>query len=96
MVHFAHICAYGVEMVKGKYSEIFDKVLVCLCNRIKFQHTEFLSHIWTLLTPIGWDKVQDGSFAYSSLDYLTERFLVPLQKRYVNSSQKKEELNGMI
>ena len=57
--------------------------------------TEFLSHIWTLLTPIGWDKGQDGSFAYSSLDYLTERFLVPLQKRNVNSSQKKEEWDDM-
>ena len=68
---------------------------MCLCNRIKVQHTAFLSHIWTLLTPIGWDKGQDGSFAYSSLDYLTERFLVPLQKRNVNSSQKKEEWDDM-
>ena len=65
--------------------------IVYLCIKIKVQHTELLSHVLTLLTPIGWDKGQDGSFAYSSFDYLTERFLVPLQKGNVNTSLMKEE-----
>ena len=43
------------------------------------------------MTPIGWDKSQDGSFAYSSLDYLINRFQVPLLKRNVNVSLIKEE-----
>ena len=85
----------AIEYFKGKYSDLVENVLVCLRSRIKVQHTDLLSHVLTLLTPIGWDKSQDGSFAYSSLDYLTEWFLVPLQKENVNTSLMKEEWDDM-
>ena len=82
----------GTEITNFEIAiDLVENVLVCLRSRIKVQHTDLLSHILNILTPTGWDKSQDGSFTYSSLDYLTERFLVPLQKGNVNTSPMKEE-----
>ena len=81
----------AMQYFRNNYSDLAKQVLRCLHSRIKVLHTELLTHLLTLLTPIGWDKSQDGSFAYSSLDYLINRFQVPLLKRNVNVSLIKEE-----
>ena len=67
----------AMQYFRNNYSDLAEQVLRYLHSRIKVQHTELLTHLLTL-TPIGWDKSQDGSFTYSSLDYLINRFQAPL------------------
>ena len=85
----------AMQYFRNNYSDLAEQVLRCLHSRIKVQHTELLTHLLTLLTPIGWDKSQDGSFAYSSLDYLINRFQAPLLKRNIYVSLRKEEWDDM-
>lgn len=94
----ADICNYDTAMqyFRSNYSDLAEKVLQCLHSRIKDQHTELLTHLLTLLTPIGWDKSPDGAFGYPALNYFTHRFQDPLLKRNVVVTQIKEEWDDMI
>ena len=79
-------CDAAMQYFRNNYSDLAEQVLRCLHSRIKVQHTELLTHMLTVLTPIGWNLSQDGFFAYSSLGYLINRFQAPLLKRNVNVS----------
>ena len=86
----------ALQYYKSKYSDLTDRVLECLRNRVKVQHIDLLTHVLTILTPIGWDKGQDGSFAHNSLEYLVNLFQQPLEKAKINITVIQEEWEDMV
>jgi len=86
----------ALEYYKSNYSDLIERVVECLRNRLKVQHTDLLTHVLTILTPFGWDKSEDGSFAYQSLDYLVSMFQKPLEKAGINTTLMQEEWDDMI
>ena len=86
----------ALQYYRSNYSNFVECVLECLRERIKFQHTELLTHALTLLAPIGWEKSHDGSFAYSALDFLVSMFRIPLEKACTSISHIQGEWDDMV
>ena len=60
----------------------------CLHDRVKIQSTEFLTHAITILATHGWENT---AFGYEALEYISTRFLVPLENASVNCAVLDEE-----
>ena len=57
---------------------------------------ELLTHVLTILATHGWDKTDSASFGYPALEWIAERFKIPLEKANVNLSLLQEEWDDIV
>ena len=65
-------------------------------KRITSQNVELLTHVLTILATHGWDKTDSASFGYPALEWIAERFKIPLEKANVNLSLLQEEWDDIV
>ena len=85
----------GVRFLWANKNKLVDKVVACLKDRVKSQHSTLLSHILALLATQGWEKPENADLADVALDSLTSCFEVPLERAGVDTSVIKEEWGDM-
>ena len=56
----------------------------CLKNHMTSQENELLTHTLNIFAIRGWARGSDAAFGYSALQYLSERFAIPLQHANIN------------
>ena len=86
----------GVTFLRSHKNEFVDKVLTCLKERVKVQHSSLLSHTLALLATQGWEKPENADLADVALDNLISHFQIPLEKAGVDTSVIKEEWEDLI
>ena len=87
----------GLSM-KSNYGMFIDTILACLLKRLKPQEssTNTLTHVVKLLATHGWEKTDDPSFAYESIQFLASNFATPLQSAGVNCALLQPEWDDMV
>lgn len=58
--------------------------------------SELLTHVLTILATHGWDKTDSASFGYPALEWIADRFKIPLEKAKVNLSLLQEEWDDIV
>ena len=88
----------SLTFLKGKHQELeyITRIQDCLCDRVKIQSTEFLTHAITTLVTHGWEKSANTAFGYEALEYVSTRFLVPLENASVNCAVLDEEWDDIV
>ena len=97
----------GVEMVnydrsltslknKNQESEYIGIIQHCLCERVKVQSTNLLTHAITILATHGWEESANTAFGYEAPDCISTRFLVPLENASVNCVRLNEEGDDIV
>ena len=84
-----------MSFLRSQKNEIVEKVLTCLKERVKVQHSTLLSHTLALLATQGWEKPENADLAGVALDSLTSHFKTPLERAAVDTSVVKEEWEDM-
>ena len=84
--------------LKGKHQELeyITRIQDCLRDRVKIQSTEFLTHAITILATHGWEKSANTAFGCEALEYVSTRFLVPLENTSVNCAVLNEEWDDIV
>ena len=82
----------GMTFLRSHKNEFVEKVLTCLKERVKVQHSSLLSHTLAVLATQGWEKPENADLA---LDSLISHFQIPLEKAGVDTSVIKEEWEDM-
>ena len=82
----------SVVFLQSHKNEYVEKVLACLQDRVKVQHSDLLTHILTILATQGWEKSDNTDAA---LDKLTTHFKAPLEKAGVDIFVIKDEWEDM-
>ena len=82
----------SIVFLQSHKNEYVEKVLACLKDRVKVQHSDLLTHILTILATQGWEKSENIDAA---LDKLTTHFKAPLEKAGVDIFVKKDEWEDM-
>ena len=72
----------GVELVRQEEGlpgihEVSSKFF--LCEQVKVQTTQFLTHTLTILVINGWERTETPAFGYQALDSVCSLFVVPLE-----------------
>ena len=93
------VVRYDQELssTKSNYGMYIDNILACLLKPQE-SSTNTLTHVVKLLATHGWEKTDDPSFAYESIQFLASNFATPLQsvvlcygmsyaKQYINLVQ---------
>ena len=88
----------SLTFLKGKHQELeyITRIQDCLRDRVKIQSTEFLTHAITILAIHGWEKSANTAFGYEVLEYVSTRFLVPLENASVNCAVLNEEWDDIV
>ena len=73
-----------------------DLVQSCLKERMTSQENELLTHTLNILATQGWARDDDAAFGYLALQYLSERFQVPLQHANVDSAALQGEWDEIV
>ena len=82
----------SIVFLQSHKNEYVEKVLACLKDRVKVQHSDLLTHILTILATQGWEKSDNTDAA---LDKLITHFKAPLEKAGVDIFVIKDEWEDM-
>ena len=85
----------GFKFLVNHKNEYAQSVMSSLRDRIKIQHVDLLTDTVTLLATHGWAKSGTSDFADESVDRLSTRFSIPLEKAGVHRTLLQEEFHGM-
>ena len=88
----------SLTFLKGKHqaSEYITLIQNCLRDRVKIQSIEFLTHVITILATHGWEKCANASFGYEAIEYVSTRYLIPLENASVNCALLNEEWDDIV
>ena len=88
----------SLTFLKNKHqeSEYISVTQHCLCERVKVQSTDLLTHAITILATHGWEKSENTAFGYEALECISIRFLVPLENASVNCALLNEEWDDIV
>ena len=82
-----------LKLLQSHYREYTDAVQKCLCDRVKIQTTDLLTHALTILVTNGWERTESSAFGHQALCHL---FVDPLENAGVNCSLVLEEWDDML
>ena len=60
------------------------------------EDNDVLNHTLKIIATHGWEKTEDASFGYESIELLISRFSTPLQEAGVNIALIQEEWDDMV
>ena len=81
---------------KHQESEFITTIQDYLRDRVKVQSTDFLTHAITILATHGWERDANTAFGCEALEYVSTRFLVPLENASVNCALLNEEWDDIV
>ena len=74
----------GLTFLQNHFSEYIESVLSCMRSRLKPRQNpednDVLNHTLKIIATHGWEKTEDASFGYESIELLISRFSTPLQE----------------
>ena len=90
----------GLTFLQNHFSEYIESVLSCMRSRLKPhenpEDNDVLNHTLKIIATHGWEKTEDASFGYESIELLISRFSTPLQEAGVNIALIQEEWDDMV
>ena len=90
----------GLTFLKDHSPEFIESVLSCMRSRLKpherSEDTVVLNHALKIIATHGWEKTEDASFGYESIEYLISRFSTPLQEAGIDIALIQEEWDDIV
>ena len=88
----------AIEYLKANHVQWVGSIEACMLQRLKSQapELELLTHAITILSTHGWERSDDPSFGYATLNNVCQWFSVPLDSAGIDRSLVREEWDDIL
>ena len=88
----------SLSFLKNKHqeSEYINVIQDCLRDCVKNRGTDLVTHAITILATHGWERSAHTAFGYEALDYISTKFLVPLENASIKSALLRDEWDDIV